>query len=185
MDLKKKWNQFASSSVVIFTIAITFMISPPLLTIEDSSKIDWFVKFLIACTIAIFTIPLLKKSNHTDNKFWQRFAYISFACMLLTIGSYTYYLNNWSVKWYFNKKITIGSTMNEEAKKLKLEEQINEEKLVKMRLGETTTIWPESEIKIRFYILNGLYILSFLLLAGFVISIIQAIYCYEKNTNSP
>lgn len=185
MDIKKKWNQFAVSSVVIFTIAATFMVSPPLLSIEDSTRIDWFVKFLIACTIAIFTIPLLKKSNHNDNKFWQRFAIISFTFMLLTIGSYTYYVTTWSVKWYYDKRLTIGVSMNAKAEKIKIIERIGNEKLVKMRLGDTGSIWPEEEIKLRFYILHGLYILSFLLLSGFVISIIQAIYCYEKNITEP
>lgn len=57
---------------------------------------------------------------------------------------------------------------------------VNDEVLVKARLGETQNIWPEEELQTRFFILSVLYILCFIFVAIFIVSVIQAIFCYEK-----
>jgi hypothetical protein len=180
MDFRIKWNQFASSGVAIFAIAVTFMVNLPGLSTEQDSKIDWFVKFLIACMIALFTIPFLKKSKPSDSNFWYRFACITLLLAIVSVATYTFSVNNWSVPWYKDKRLVIGKTMNRIAVVIKKTNDINDEKLVKMRLGDTKSIWPEKELQTRFFFLLLLYILSFLLVAGFIISVIQAIYCYES-----
>jgi hypothetical protein len=189
MDIKNKWNQFASSGVVIFTIAATFMVATPLLQLNTNTRIDWFVKFLIACLIALFTIPLLKRSKRSDYKFWYRLAGFSFILTIIIVGIYAFLVINWSVPFYNDKRLVIGKTMSAEAqlRMTSLAEKlhrpvVDEETLVKARKGETHYIWPKAELQARYFGLIAFYILSFLLIAIFIISVIQAIYCYEKDT---
>lgn len=77
-------------------------------------------------------------------------------------------------------------TVEAQEQKLRLAKDLNRpmvdnETFVKARRGETQYIWPEHELQERYFILSLLYILCFLLITAFILSVIQAIYCYEQK----
>jgi amino acid transporter len=188
MDIRKTWNRFAANGVIIFAVAGTFMIDPPQLSVDGDIRIEWLVKFLIAALSALLAVPLLRRSKRSNGPFWRRFAVGAIIFGMLITGGYIYLVLNWSVPYYQGKRLVTGHTMTKEGEygKRKLAVELNRpmidnETLVKARRGETQYIWPQNELQSRFFLMCVLYILSFLLVTVFIISIIQAIYCYERN----
>jgi hypothetical protein len=186
-DIKSKWNAFANTGVLIFSVAASFMIEPPLLSLSEESKVNWFAKFLITALIALFTIPMLVRSRKKDYTHWFRLAVIGLCLTLIFAGTYTYLLEKWSVPFY-NHRLVIGHTMS---KTVHDEEMAflqsysgpygDTEAFVKSRQGNTNRIWPSEELNNAYTILHVLYIITFITVTIFVVSIIQSIYCYEKE----
>jgi len=189
INIKNKWNTFASSGVLIFTVAATFMLTPPLLSLSEETKINWFAKFLITALIALFAVPMLVRSQKKDYKFWYRLAIAGLVLTLLSVATYTFLCDKWSVPFYSHDRLVIGQTMYEEVKPT-ADDYIKNyrgnygpiEAFVKARQGATANIWPLEELQHRYDILNTLYIFTFIVVALFIISIIQSLYCYERGT---
>jgi hypothetical protein len=173
---------------VIIAIAGTFLISPPLLQLNDDSRVVPLTKFIIVGIMALMFIPLKAKSKKEDYKFWYRTAWITFILVLVIVPVYIISLSNLSVRHYHGRSLVIGRTMFSDAVKRKTDlarelsrTSINNETFVKASKGETFNIWPEAEIKNHFYYLSILYVASFILVGTFIIIVIQSIYCYEAK----
>ncbi|KAA2238825.1 hypothetical protein F0L74_21665 [Chitinophaga agrisoli] len=189
--IKSKWAGFAQAAIWIMAIAGTFLIAPPLLNRNDTSPVTPLTRFIIAGLIAIIFIVIKKRSAHKDYRLWYRVAIASFIICLVFIGLYAVTRNNWSVKFYNNKVLATGKTMFAEAVEQKKEVAkklglpfVDDELFVSAREGDTQLIWPIAEIRTHFYIMFCLYVLCVIGVACFIISIIQSIFCYEKDNSS-
>lgn len=184
--LKSRWNYFAQAGVMIITILGTFLVTPPMLSYSSESRVESFSRFIITSLLAFLYIPLKGKSAKRHYISWYRVAGICFISGILAIAVYAGLLKNWSVRYYHDKVLVIGSNMFPEALENKLRlanelypKMVDNELFVKSRGGETRSIWPQQELTVHFYLMSALYILCAILIGGFIVTIIQAIYCYE------
>jgi hypothetical protein len=185
--LKTRWASFAQVGIWVLTVGSTFLLTPPVLSYAAASPAENLARFLIAALVALLFIPLKSKSDKANYRLWQKISIVTFIVSIGCIFGYIYLVDNSSVD-YYGKRIVIGKNMLSEAA---ADKQATAEKLgkpfiddatfLKTRLGEPQYIWPESELKARYYGLSLLYILTFLLLAAFLITTIQTIECYEQK----
>lgn len=185
-DAPAKWLIFSQLGVWVLSVAGTFVIAPPLLHLTDESVTKNLVRFLVAALAAILYISVRSKSRAAHYRLWRRTAIISLVIGVAITTGYNYMINNWSVDFYGATLVT-GKVMYPEAQQQKerIAKEMNkpfidDETFVKARTGETQYIWPANELKERFYIMTVTYILAILALAVFLLSITQAIFCYEK-----
>jgi hypothetical protein len=190
-DAQAKWVIFTQIAVWILSITSTFIVKPPLLKVTAEGTTQSFVRFLVAAIIAFIFIPTKKRSQKKDYSFWLYCAGISLVIALVLTPLYNNLVNNWSVDFY-GSSLVKGKTMFSEAaiQKDSLAPVMNrpfidDQTFVKTRLGDTQYIWPEHEIKDRYYKMTVLYILVILSYSIFLISITQAIYCNEKADPTP
>jgi len=185
--VQNRWTAFAQFGIWILAVAGTFLVEPPLLTYSDASSVLPFTRFVIAGLTAILIIPAKKKSGKTDYRLWHTLSILFFIGFLLCAVRYYTMSLNWGVRFY-NQTLVRGSNMLQEAAKYKDtvavllgKPSVDDGDMVKARHGETQTIWPIGELKRRYYIMVVTYIGTVVLLAVFLVAVIQAIYCYEKK----
>ncbi|WP_295122709.1 hypothetical protein [uncultured Chitinophaga sp.] len=182
----KKWLAFSQIASWVLSVAGTFIIVPPLLKLSNELDPRNLVRFLIAACVAVLYIPARRKSQPKDYKFWYYAAIAALVIFVSLTACYTYVVRNWSVNFY-GQTLVIGKNMYPEAVQKKAETAIllerpfiDNETFVKARVGETQYIWPEDELKNRFYMMSTLYSITILTLAFFLLSVTQAMYCYDK-----
>lgn len=185
--LKTRWTSFTQVGIWVLTVGSTFLVTPPVLSYSAGSPTKSLTRFLIAALVALLFIPLKSKSARRNYHLWQKISIIAFVVNIGCIFSYIYLVDKFSAD-YYGTRITIGQNMLPDAAKLK---EITAQKLgkpfiddatfLKARQGESQYIWPEHELKTRYYYLSLLYMLTFLVLATFLITTIQTIECYEQK----
>lgn len=185
--LRANWLTFAKTATWMLALLSTFLITPPLIRLADESTIKPVVRFIIAALVALMFIPSQRYSSKTSYGAWLRLSVASFALAAITTVGYFLCVDNWCVDFY-GKTLVVGSHMTREASERKKELAgklrkpfIDDETFIKSREGETQYIWPISEIRHHFYILVILYLCSALLLSFFIMSVSQAIHCYQSH----
>ena len=187
--ISKGWFILAEFAAWILTVASTFLITPPMLKFSVESKTVPLTSFLVAALSGLIFIPLLKKGSYKDYKLWYRCAIFSLIIAVASTASYNYYIDEWGVEYYGSTLIK-GDTLVNDASvfKEKTEKskgrEIGEEELVKMYSGQTDKIWLNTTLRKRYYLITTLYIFDVIVIGAFILTIIQAIFCFQSRPSS-
>lgn len=185
-EIKKEWLGFIQIGVWLVTVLGTLVISPPLLSINDSTKLQGMAHFFVAGSTALLFIPLKKKSKKSDYVFWRRVSIYSFIACCIFVLIYSWQHTNKTIS-YYSEVLVKGNTMKKEAVKTKdslalmAGMQNDDIYLLQSKLGNTKEIWPEKELERNYYFLYILFLLSALSLLLFILSATQSIFCYDRK----
>lgn len=183
-SIKKRWSSVAQFAAWILTITSVFIITPPVINYTDENGITPVTSFIVAALTAILYIPIRIRSRKKDYKLWYR---ISIATIILFIGTFAFYFQkseHWTVTNY-DVHLVIGDNLVPEASTARdavertTGQSITDKDFVRYRPEHNDSLWPSALLKERLYILRITYVITLLLAATFIISILQAIYCNE------
>lgn len=183
---KLTWHKYAQFAIWIMAISSSFIVSPPVVEYSATSGVRTITPFLIAALLSLISIPIHKKSKFVHHVFWNILAWVFFIFLLISLFLYNQIIKKFTVS-YYETTVVIGDKMDDSSQivfdSLNTQDVITIQEFVMGRADKNASIWIPTQLSNRFLILSGTYIFVVLLSSGFLISILQALFCYSVNTH--
>jgi hypothetical protein len=177
--LKKTWAWPAQAATWLVGLIVIFVVSPPRLAVgEPPPTVGKFIEFALAIIIGlVFALS----SGQPSKKNRRFYAIASGSFLLLAIalfGAYSYLGDHWACRYDSGDPMVIGSTLLPDAARYAAQNPgMDCSTLIQDFAGQTSLIWPRSELINRRVILSGLFsmvVIAFALAALFVIRALGA-----------
>ncbi|NBW06648.1 MAG: hypothetical protein EBR82_01310 [Caulobacteraceae bacterium] len=170
--LKEHWGVVAKIAACLAGIIGTFLITPPLLSVESTdASILYFAQFVLAILVGLFFV--IPSSKVRDSQ-WR---WISLAGLVIGICLFFAYVQV-SAQWtalYKDVGVTvIGGNLTDAGKVLQAETgAVLPGDLIFQASGDVDLLWPRSERLTRYLVICGLYTVAMISLSVSAMAMIE------------
>ena len=177
--LKKQWNLLSEASAWILSTIGGFWRQPSATIPQDSTRLESFGQFFLTLAVGLLVIPANRYRRKKHTRGW-----VLVALGLIVLIPVVYFVQDWYVtSWtcgYAGERVIVGSNsdLTEHGKKYVADHPNDTcDQIVWDHAGKVEDVWAREAIDSRRRVLAILYIAFLPLMAGGMISVIQASYC--------
>ncbi|WBY06421.1 hypothetical protein PIB19_12515 [Sphingomonas sp. 7/4-4] len=185
--MKKIWAWPAQAATWLVGLIVIFVVSPPRLAVgEPPPTIGRFVEFALAIIIGV-VFALSSGRPSRENRRFYAIASGSFLLLAIVLfGAYSYLGDHWTCRYDSDDPMVIGFTLLPDAARYVAQNPgMDCSTLIQDFAGQTSLIWPRSELINRRLILSGLFSLVVIAFALAALFVMRALGATGKEPEEP
>jgi len=182
--LKQHWNSLVVVAACLMAMFSRFVIIPPYGL--NSGQWYHFGTFVVAIAIGLWLVPV---SLWSKKKYVFRWWLLSGVCAIASILVFLHYtsiIDSWTVTYFKNDRVVVGSTLTPDAKAYKKQlaekgEPVDDLSLLRDYAGRTDAVWQMDDIDRRSHSLAYWYLGVLMSLGSAVVTVTQAAYSQSNS----
>jgi uncharacterized membrane protein YozB (DUF420 family) len=184
---RNNWGLLAQCAIWVLSVIGIFVLSPPADVSTDANKAYLgLVKFVVVVLSGLIIIVASKWHQQKHAIWWGVVTAVFLVSAIASFDAYQQRMESWTCRYVGARKIVGTSTDYTPQGRYYMDKNssISCDDLIFAFAGRTDDIWTKESIDARRLLLSRYYLLSIVLFALCLLSVIQAIYCITTNNQS-